>query len=76
MAPAMKAMPDLVAMKSAVVTTTDADIIVQNGTSSDSDSSSECDTDTGDNAGDDDECPSILIRALEHAIAACKALEG
>ena len=65
-----------VAMKSAVLTTTDDDIVVQNGISSDSDSSSECDTDKGDNAGYDKGCPSILILALEHAITARKTLEG
>ena len=63
-------------MESAVLTTTDDDIVVPNGISSDSDSSSECETDKGDNAGYDKECPSILILALEHAIAACKTLEG
>ena len=76
MALAMKAMKGRVVMKSAVLTTTDDDIVVQNGISSDSDSSSECETDKGDNAGYDKECPSILILALEHAIAACKTLEG
>ena len=73
---AMKTMNGRVAMKSAALTPTGDDIVLQNGTSSDGDSSSECDTDTGDNAGEDDECPSTLIRTLEHAMAACQNLEG
>ena len=73
---AMKTMNGRVAMKSAALTPTGDDIVLQNGTSSDGDSSSECDTDTGDNAGEDDECPSTLIRTLDHAIAACHNLEG
>ena len=70
MALAMKAMNGRVVMKSAVLTTTDDDIIVQNGISSDSDSSSECDTDKGDNAGYDKECPSkVLDVELRTAVA-------